>query len=87
MLISEATLRLLVENEGLTLPKPGSPPNLLKLLVTQGVISQTDYQSLINNFELRNAIAHGFKTHPLNPNSLTELINMTENLLESLNTI
>jgi hypothetical protein len=85
--LAEATLRLLAENEGLTLKKPGSPPYLLKLLVTEGVISQTDYQLLIDNFQLRNAIAHGFKTHPLNPNSLNELINVTENLLASLDTI
>jgi uncharacterized protein YutE (UPF0331/DUF86 family) len=83
--LAEATLRLLAENEGLMLQKLESPLHLLKLLVTEGVISQTDYQLLMNNCQLRNAIAHGFKTTPLTLNSVLELIEVTEQLLNSLN--
>ncbi|WP_234300707.1 hypothetical protein [Sphaerospermopsis aphanizomenoides] len=83
--LAEATLRLLAENEGLMLQKIESPLHLLKQLVTEGIISQTDYQLLMNNFQLRNAIAHGFKTTPVTLNSVLELIEVTEQLLDSLN--
>lgn len=84
--LAEATLRLLANHEGLMFKKLESPLHLLKQLTTEGVISQTDYQSLINAFQLRNAIAHGFKTTPLTPISVIELIEITEQFLESLNT-
>ncbi|WP_353932981.1 hypothetical protein WJM97_10520 [Okeanomitos corallinicola TIOX110] len=85
--LAEATLRILAESEGLILQKPESPPYLLKLLVTEGVISQTDYQLLINNLQLRNAIAHGFKTNSLSLNSVIEVIEVIEKLLDSLNCV
>lgn len=83
--LAEATLRLLGEHEGLILQKIESPLHLLKLLVTEGVVSQTEYQLLVDNFQLRNAIAHGFKTTSLTVNSILELIELIENLLASLN--
>jgi uncharacterized protein YutE (UPF0331/DUF86 family) len=83
--LAEATLRLLGENEGLILQKLESPLHLLKLLVTEGIISQTEYQLLVDNFQLRNAIAHGFKTTSFTVNSILELIEVIENLLNSLN--
>jgi uncharacterized protein YutE (UPF0331/DUF86 family) len=60
---------------------------LLKQLVTEGVISKAEYQSLMNAFPLRNAIAHGFKTNHLTSSTVQELIEVTEQLLNSLNTI
>lgn len=83
--LAEATLRLLGDYEGLMLQKLESPLHLLKQLVTEGVISQTDYQLLMNNFKLRNAIAHGFKAASLTPTSVVQLIEVTEQLLDSLN--
>ena len=44
--LAEATLRLLADYEGLMLQKLESPLHLLKQLVTEGVISQTDYLSI-----------------------------------------
>ena len=84
--LSEATLRLLAKNEGLDLQRP-EPLRLLKQLATEGVISKAEYQSLMNAFGLRNAIAHGFKTTHLTSRTVHELIEVTEQLLNSLNTI
>ncbi len=83
--LAEATLRLLANKEGLDLQRP-EPLRLLKQLATEGVISKAEYQSLMNAFALRNAIAHGFKTTHLTPNVVLNLIEVTEQLLNSLNT-
>lgn len=83
--LAEATLRLLANKEELDLQRP-EPLRLLKQLATEGVISQAEYQSLMNAFALRNAIAHGFKTTHLTPNIVLNLIEVTEQLLNSLNT-
>lgn len=83
--LAEATLRLLANKEELDLQRP-EPLRLLKQLATEGVISKAEYQSLMNAFALRNAIAHGFKTTHLTPNIVLNLIEVTEQLLNSLNT-
>lgn len=79
----EATLRLVAEHEGLSLQR-FDPLYLVKQLVTEGVISRPEYQLLMNALSLRNAIAHGFKTTQLTQESVYELIDMTEQLLEIL---
>ena len=81
--LAEATLRLLSNHEGLSV-KRFDPLSLLKQLATEGVISGTDYQSLINVFPLRNAVAHGFKTTEVTTNSVLDIIEITEQLLNSL---
>lgn len=83
--LAEATLRLLTNKEGLDLQRP-EPLRLLKQLATEGVISKAEYQSLMNAFALRNAIAHGFKTTHLTPNVVLNLIEVTQQLLNSPNT-
>jgi len=82
--LTEATLRLIADHEGLTL-KRVDPPYLVKHLATEGVISRSDYQQLMSILSLRNDIAHGFKTTELKQESVHNLIKMTEGLLESLN--
>ncbi len=79
----EATLRLVAENEGLSLQRFDSL-YLVKQLATEGVISKSEYQLLMNALSLRNSIAHGFKTTQLNQESLYELINIAEQLLKAL---
>jgi hypothetical protein len=79
----EATLRLVSEHEGLSLQR-FDPLYLVKQLVTEGVISRPEYQLLMNAISLRNAIAHGFKRTQLMQESVYELIDMTEKLLETL---
>ncbi len=84
--LAEATLRLIANHEGFGAHELEQPLRLLKQLATEGVISQTDYQLLMNAFPLRNAIAHGFKTTPITPGFVLELIEVIEYLLYSLNT-
>lgn len=79
----EATLRLVIEAEGLSLPR-FSPNYLIKKLVTEGVISKSEYQLLTNAFLVRNAIAHGFKTQQVTQDFVYELIKMAEQLLRIL---
>ncbi|PIG93866.1 hypothetical protein [Gloeocapsopsis sp. IPPAS B-1203] len=83
--LAEATLRLLAQREGLSL-QGFDPAYLLKQLVTEGVISKTEYDLLRNTSSLRNAIAHGFKAAQLTPNSVHELLGVTDQLLRSLHT-
>ena len=81
--LTEATLRLVVEQEGLSLPK-FNPPYLIKKLATEGIISQSDYQLLMDVLSLRNATAHGFKTTPIEQDYIEKLIKITERLLEEI---
>ncbi|MDB9493060.1 hypothetical protein PN441_18170 [Spirulina major CS-329] len=79
----EATLRLVTEHEGLSLQRLDSL-YLVKQLVTEGVISRSEYQLLMNTRSLRNVVAHGFKTTQLTQESVSELIDLTEQLLNAL---
>jgi uncharacterized protein YutE (UPF0331/DUF86 family) len=83
----EATLRLVVENEKFSFQSSNSPSYLIKLLVTEGVISREEYELLMNALSLRHTIAHGFKTTQLTPNSVYSLIDITEQLLENLSEV
>ncbi|PZU99241.1 MAG: hypothetical protein DCE90_01600 [Pseudanabaena sp.] len=80
----EATLRLIAEKEELSLKK-FDPLYLVKYLTSEGIISRSDYQFLLNALSSRNTIAHGFKTTQLTPNTVAELIEIIEKLLEDLN--
>ncbi|MDZ8108138.1 MAG: hypothetical protein RM338_21285 [Nostoc sp. DedQUE12a] len=81
----EATLRLIAQNEELSL-QGFDPRYLVKQLAAEGVISKSEYQLLMDVFPLRNAIAHGFKTTELTQNTVYELIELTEQLLRTLHT-
>ena len=81
----EATLRIVAKKEELSLTRL-QPLFLVKQLASEGVISQSEYQLLMNALSLRNAIAHGFKTTQLTQNSVCELIEIAEQLLKSLHT-
>ena len=63
----QATLRIVEEKEELSLTRLQPLFLVLKQLATEGVISQSKYQLLMNALSLRNAIAHGFKTAPTYP--------------------
>lgn len=78
----EATLRLVVEHEGLSFSKP-DPLYLVKQLVTEGVISRDEYQLLMDARSLRNVIAHGFKVTQVTEGSVYSLIDITEQLLKT----
>ncbi|MDX2272201.1 MAG: hypothetical protein NW237_09685 [Cyanobacteriota bacterium] len=81
----EATLRLVAELEELSLQRL-DPLYLVKQLVTEGVISRSEYQLLMNALSLRNAIAHGFQSTQVTQESVYEVIDVAEQLLKTLHT-
>lgn len=84
--LAEAALRLVAENEGLSLNN-FDPLYLVKKLTTEGIISRSEYQVLMDALSLRNAIAHGFKTTQLSPESIYGLIDIAEQLLKALHSV
>lgn len=81
----EATLRIVAEKEELSLQTLNTP-YLVKTMATEGIISQSQHKLLMNALSLRNAIAHGFKTTQITKDSVSELIEITDELLKSLHT-
>jgi hypothetical protein len=79
---AEATVRLLIEEEGIVLDHL-NPPYILKQAVMNGVIARDDYNFLTNVIKYRNALVHGFKTLDFDPALVSELISMTKRLLHS----
>ncbi len=79
---SEATVRLLIEAEGISLDR-FDPPYILMQAVTNGVISREDYNFLTKVMKYRNAHAHGFKTVDFDPALVRELVSTTKRLLQS----
>jgi len=79
---SEATVRLLIEAEGLWLHRFDSPSVLMQA-VTNGVISREEYSFLTKAMKHRNALAHGFKTVDFDPAIVSELVGTTKRLLQS----
>ena len=79
----EATLRLVAEKEGLSLRR-FNPLYLVKQLAIEGIISQSEYQLLMDSLSLCNAVAHGFKTTQIKQDSVARLIKITEQLLKTL---
>ena len=77
----EATVRLLAEEEQLTLERI-APSYLLHQAVTNGVISREDYALLLRAMKYRNALAHGFKTADFDADLVREFVNTTKHLLE-----
>lgn len=79
----EATLRLVAEHEGMSL-KRLDPLYLVKELATEGVISRSDYQLLMDAISFRNAVAHGFKATQITQESVYQLIDLAEQILKTL---
>jgi len=79
---AEATVRLLIEEEGIVLDHL-NPPYILKQAVMNGVIARDEYNFLTNVIKYRNALVHGFKTIDFDPALVSELISRTKRLLQS----
>lgn len=76
----EATLRLLLDAEGIE-PRRLVPVHLLKQSVEEGIISREDYRVMTDTMRRRNALAHGFLNEPVPPALVSELLDLTERLL------
>jgi uncharacterized protein YutE (UPF0331/DUF86 family) len=70
---SEATVRLLVEEEGIVLERLLTPLYILKQAAMHGVVSREAYHSLTKIVEYRNALVHGFKPVDFESTLVTEL--------------
>jgi hypothetical protein len=79
---TEAGLRLLAQREGLE-AYPTSPAQLVKSLVTEGVISRAEYELLTDVMNLRNALAHGYNVEDYDSAIVTQLINVVFHLLKA----
>jgi hypothetical protein len=79
---SEATVRLLTEEEGIVLDRL-TPPYILNQAVMNGVISRDDYNFLTHVMKYRNALVHGFKATGFDPDIVKALISLTKRLLHS----
>jgi hypothetical protein len=79
---SEATVRRLIEEEGIVLDHL-NPPYILKQAVINGVITRDEYNFLTHVIKYRNALVHGFKTIDFDPALVNELISRTKRLLQS----
>ena len=77
---AEAALRLLAEREGLNLQN-GSSLQLIKSLVTEGVISRADYELLVDVMRIRNTVAHGYKTEELDQKIVRRLVDAVPQLI------
>jgi uncharacterized protein YutE (UPF0331/DUF86 family) len=79
---AEATVRLLIEAEGIVLDQL-NPPYILKQAVMHGMIARDEYNFLTNVIKYRNALVHGFKPINFDPALVSELISRTKWLLQS----
>lgn len=78
----EALIRLLTEQEGITLDRL-SPDYLLKQALTNGIIARDEYHALLSILKYRNAVAHGFKTADFTPAIVKDLISTTRKLSQA----
>jgi len=82
---SEATVRLLTEEEAIMLERL-APLYILKQAAMHGVVSREEYHFLTKAMEYRNAFVHGFKPIDFEPALVIEIISMTKRLLQSATT-
>ena len=77
---SEATVRVLIEEEGISV-EPFNPLHILNRAATDGVISRDDYRFLTDARKYRNALVHGFRIDDFDYNLVRNLIRNTKHLL------
>lgn len=80
--VAEATVRLLVEEEGLAVERP-TPQFMLKQAVMNGVISREDFRLLIQSLKHRNALVHGFTPSDFDATLVSALTDTTKRLFQS----
>lgn len=83
---AEATVRLLVEEEGLLTDQP-TPRYMFKQAVMNGVVSRGDYRFLLQILRHRNALVHGFAPPDFDATFVRALIDTTKRLLQSTTSI
>ena len=82
---AEATVRLLIEAEGIcTIKRMTNSGYTLGTAVTEGVLCREDYDYLFNMMKHRNAVVHGFNSNDFDEALVPDLIETTRRLLQEL---
>ena len=81
---SEATVRMLIEEEGISINRVTSQAYTLGTAVSEGVISRDDYDYLTDVMKHRNATVHGFNADGFTIELVTGLIETTRRLLQPI---
>ncbi|MCY4616043.1 MAG: hypothetical protein OXC71_06600 [Chloroflexi bacterium] len=77
----EATLRVLVADEGAPAIDINAPDRVLDHAVFQGVVSRDEYGSLVEMRRLRSALVHGFEVDGVGESTVNELIELVSQLI------
>ena len=77
---AEAAVRILIEEDGISIKRITNPAYTIGLAVSEGVIPREDYDYLTEVMMQRNAIIHGFKVE-INDELVATLIENTQRLL------
>ena len=80
---TEAALRGMIEEEGVSVKRITTSEYVLKLAINHGAISRDDYKHLAGMMEYSNAIAHGFSVDELGADLVIDLIRTTRHFLGS----
>jgi hypothetical protein len=78
---AEATVRLLMEEEGLSCAEV-APSALLKEAVMQGVMARDAYHCMMRVLPYRNAVAHGFAVQDFEPQLVHDLLIVLRQMLQ-----
>ncbi len=81
---SEATVRMLIEEEGISINRVTSQAYTLGTAVSEGVISRDDYDYLTDVMKYRNATVHGFSADGFTVELVSGLIETTRRLLQPI---
>ena len=81
---SEAAIRILIEAEGISVNRVTVQTYLLDLAVSECVISDEDFEFLVDAMKYRNAVVHGFEVTRLDRDLVMGLLENTKHLLQSV---
>lgn len=81
--LAEAVLRIVSQREGVTV-RQGGAGVVLRQLVAEGAIDRQQFQTLMESWQIRNTIAHGFKVDTLSSDFVLNTLNVIEQLLHPL---
>ena len=77
----EATIRLMLERQGVTEAAITEPGYVLEQATYLGIISREEYRRLKDTQKYRNAVAHGFNHNKFAPEVVSDLINTVRQML------
>lgn len=79
----EAMIRILIEREGISIDRVTTQAYLLDLAVSENVVSEEDYEFLVDAMKYRNALVHGFEVTQFDRDFVEDLIRIILRLLQT----